>query len=99
MTDEERRQKLCAELRNADLPDQPMCDEAANEIERLASELQLEESEGEHYLRLAFIDAGANPAMTWKQEAAQIADSFGDRHEEFEPGDAIRARAAERNGK
>lgn len=30
-------------------------------------------------------------------EAADIADSFGDRHEENEIGDAIRARAAEFN--
>jgi hypothetical protein len=33
------------------------------------------------------------------EEAAQIADSFGDRHAEYEPGDAIRARAADRSGK
>jgi hypothetical protein len=32
-------------------------------------------------------------------EAAEIADSFGDRHEEYEVGDAIRARAADRSGK
>jgi HAMP domain-containing protein len=78
MTDEER-QKLCKTLlawaSTPQLTDRPgslsllgdFIREAVDEIERLAAELKQVESENEHHIRLAFVDAGANPARTWKE--------------------------------
>jgi hypothetical protein len=40
---------------------------------KLRAELEQVESENEHHIRLAFVDAGANPARTWKEEAERLA--------------------------
>ena len=47
--------------------------EAAAAIEALVADLRQEEREHDLALRLAFIDAGANPPITWKDEATRCA--------------------------
>jgi hypothetical protein len=45
-------------------------------IAELEAELEQEERESEHFMRLTFIDAGANPAITWKERCSELEQSL-----------------------
>ena len=44
----------------------------AEKLAKAEADLADEERESKHYLRLAFVDAGANPPVTWKERAEQV---------------------------
>lgn len=84
MTDKERQQQILRRLgqlgtigyHDPDVACQWILD-GYDEMERLIAELKQVEAENEHHIRLAFIDAGANPARTWKEEAERLARLIG----------------------